>query len=348
VELVSVIIPTFNSDGFIEEAIDSVVAQKYPSIEIIIVDDGSTDNSVAVARQKLQRSAESFQIIELGANKGPSGARNAGLRVANGSWMQFLDSDDVLSPQKIKRQMAVCEIAEPEVVAIYSPWNWGFLEAGEIEWFGPLMEPSMSGKAPIMCLAAKCRPLLGACLIRRSALQQVGGFDETLRFWECEEVCVKLSTVGRFVSASSGEAEYLWRLHRNAPYISASGGRYSTSTAGLGWIKLALRASGNRGVDSLGLPDPDKQLLLLECTTWGRALYMNDRAAFREFLSLAQALDPDLAPSGPPYIRAVSQWIGYENAEAAYMLTRLPKMWLRSTLHTLGLRRRGYTVVEGR
>ncbi len=75
----------------------------------------------------------------------------------------------------------------------------------------------MSGKAPIMCLAAKCRPLLGACLIRRSALEQAGGFDETLRFWECEEVCVKLASVGRFVSASSGEAEYLWRLHTDAP-----------------------------------------------------------------------------------------------------------------------------------
>jgi glycosyltransferase involved in cell wall biosynthesis len=347
-ELVSVVIPTFNSEGFIEEAIDSVVAQKYPSIEIIVVDDRSNDNSVAVARHKLQRSADRFQILELDANKGPSGARNAGLRVANGSWVQFLDSDDVLSPQKIKRQMAVSEIAEPDVAAIYSPWNWGFLEAGKIEWFGPLNEPSMSGRAPIMCLAAKCRPLLGACLIRRSVLEQAGGFDETLRFWECEEVCVRLASIGRFVSASSGEAEYLWRLHTDGPYIAASGGRYTTSTAGLGWIKLALRVSGSRGLDTLGLPDPDKQLLLLECTAWGRALYMNDRAAFHEFLSLARTLEPDLAPSDPPYIKALSQLIGYENAEAAYMLMRLPKMWLRSTLNTLGLRQRRYTMVEGR
>ena len=346
-ELVSVVIPTFNSEQFIEEAIDSVVAQKYPSIEIIVVDDGSTDNSVMVARQKLERSAARFQILELDANKGPSGARNAGLRVANGSWLQFLDSDDVLLPQKIERQMAVGEIAEPEVAAIYSPWNWGFLEGGKIEWFGPLMEPCLSGKAPIMCLAAKRRPLLGACLVRRSTLEQAGGFDETLRFWECEEVCVKLATVGRFVPASSGEAEYLWRLHRDAPYIAASGGRYNASTVALGWIKLALRVSGNRGVDSLGLPDPDRQLLLFECTTWGRALY-NDRVAFREFLSLARTLDPHITPSHPPHIKALSKWIGYEKAEAAHMLTQWPKMWLRSTLHTLGLRRRRYTLMQGR
>lgn len=345
-ELVSVVIPTFNSEGFIEEAIESVVAQKYASMEIIVVDDGSTDNSVSVARRKLERSTYSHQIVELDANKGASAARNAGLRVASGSWVQFLDSDDVLSPQKIRRQMAVCETAESDVAAVYSPWNWGFLEAGKIEWFGPPMEPFMTGKAPIMCLAAKCRPLLGACLVRRSALEQTGGFDETLRFWECEEVCVKLATVGRFVSASSGEAEYLWRLHRNAPYIAASGGRYSTSTAALGWVKLAVRVSLNRSVDSLALSDSDKQLLLLECTKWGRALYMSDRVAFHEFLRLARTLDPDLSPCEPLHIKALSRWIGYENAEAAHMVTQWPKSWLRSALHILGLRHRRYTIVE--
>jgi glycosyltransferase involved in cell wall biosynthesis len=344
-ELVSVIIPTFNSQQFISEAIDSVIAQQYPSIEIIVVDDGSTDNTVAVARQKLQGDVQRHQILELGANKGPSAARNAGLRAANGSWVQFLDSDDVLMPRKFRRQMEICATAPPDVAAVYSPWNWGFLESGQIEWLGPLMTPFISGKAAIMCLAGGCRPLLGACLIRRTILDQVGGFDEELRFWECEEVCVRLSSVGRFVPASADEAEYLWRLDRHALYIGGAGARYNATAVGLGWITQALKATGNQGLESLRLPEPDRRLLLNECTLWGRLMYSQDRKAFREYLRLARILDPNLTPSYPRYISVLSRWIGYENAEAAARVTRQPKVWLRSALCSLKLRRPN-TIIE--
>jgi glycosyltransferase involved in cell wall biosynthesis len=338
-ELVSVIIPTFNSEQFIANAISSVIAQKYPAIEIIVIDDGSTDNTLAVARQKLQRDIKSFQILELGTNKGPSAARNAGLRVANGSWVQFLDSDDLLMPHKIERQMIVCATAPPDVAAVYSPWNWGFLESGRIEWFGPLRKPFISGKAPVMCFAHECRPLLGACLIRHTALDQIGGFDEALRFWECEEVCVRIATVGRFLSAPSDEAAYLWSLDRKTLYIGGSGARYSLTAVGLGWIRQVLKATGNLAIDRLRLPEPDRRLLLHECTLWGRLLYSHDREAFREYLSLAQILDPNLTPSYPRYISTLSRWVGYENAEAAAKLARQPKVWLRSTLCSLKLKR---------
>jgi glycosyltransferase involved in cell wall biosynthesis len=347
-ELVSVIIPTFNSKKFIGEAIDSIFAQRYSAVEFVIIDDGSTDDTVAVARQKLQTGAAKFQIIELGANKGPSFARNVGIRAANGSWVQFLDSDDILMPRKIERQMAICEKAAPDVAAIYSPWNWGFLESGEIEWLGPPVEPFISGKAPIMCLAAKCRPLLGACLIRRSALEKTGGFDEALRFWECEDACVKLALVGRFVPASSGEAEYLWRLDKNAPYVGASGARYNLHAVALGWIKLALRESNNQTVDSLGLSDQDKQLLKLECTTWGRMMCAHDRAGFREYLRIVRIFDPHITPSDPTYIKVLARWVGYERAEIALTLIQRPKVWIRTVLNHFGLRRRRYTMMEVR
>jgi glycosyltransferase involved in cell wall biosynthesis len=344
-ELVSVIVPTFNSERFLVEAIDSVIAQRYPAIEIIVVDDGSTDKTVAVARRKLQESANRSQVLELGANNGPSAARNAGLRVASGSWVQFLDSDDVLMPRKIERQMALCLAAPPDVAAVYSPWNWGFLEANKIEWLGPVREPFVSGKAPIMCLAASCRPLLAACLIRRSALDQAGGFDEALRFWECEEACVRLASIGRFVAASSGEAEYLWRLHRKEKYIGRRGARYKSTDVALGWIRQALKAAGNQSIDRLGLPEPDRRLLLRECTTWGRVLFADDREAFREYLSLARILDANIAPTYPRHVSMLSQWVGYEKAEAAHMLARRPKVWLRQALRSLNLRR-PYAMIE--
>jgi hypothetical protein len=182
-------------------------------------------------------------------------------------------------------------------------------------------------------------------LIRRTTLDQVGGFDEALRFWECEEVCVRLSSVGRFVPASADEAEYLWRLDRHALYIGGSGARYSATAVGLGWIRQALKATGNQGLESLGLTEPDRRLLLNECTLWCRLMYSQDRKAFREYLRLARILDPNLTPSYPRYISVLSQWIGYENAEAAARVTRRPKVWLRSALCSLKLRRPN-TIIE--
>jgi hypothetical protein len=180
---------------------------------------------------------------------------------------------------------------------------------------------------------------MGACLIRRAALEQVGGFDEALRFWECEEVCVRLAAVGRFVPASSDEAEYLWRLHKPVLYIGGSGARYRATAVGLDWIKQVLKVAGNQAVERLGLSEPDRQLLMNECTFWGRVLYSQDREAFREYLSLARILEPNLTPSYPRYISALSRWIGYENAEAAAKATRQPKAWLRSALTRLKLKR---------
>jgi glycosyltransferase involved in cell wall biosynthesis len=338
-ELVSVIIPTFNSEQFISTAIDSVIAQRYSPIEIVVADDGSTDNTVSVAGQKLQGGTEKFKVLKLGTQRGPSAARNAGLRVASGTWVQFLDSDDILMPAKIERQMAVCVTASSDVAAIYSPWNWGFWVEGQIEWLGPVKKPFISGKAPIMCLAGGCRPLLAACLIRRAALDRVGGFDEALRFWECEEACVKLAGVGAFVPVSYNEAEYLWRLDKNGVYVGASGARYKSGPAGLGWIKLALKVTANQGINSLGLPEPDRQLLLRECTYWGRLLYWQDRGAFREYMTLAEILAPNLMPSYPRYISTLSRWIGYEKAEAVTKLTQHPKTWVGSALRYLRLRR---------
>ena len=344
--LVSVVIPTFNSQRYLREAIDSVISQTYPSIEIVVVDDGSSDDSVALARELLQESGLRFQLHELGVNKGPSCARNVGVRIANGSWIQFLDSDDVLRPRKIELEMAVAAMAAADVAAVYSPWIWGFLEGGEIEPFGPPVDSLIAGKAPVMCFAAKCRPLLGACLVRRSALEESGGFDEALRFWECEDACARLASVGSFVPSRSGESGYVWRLHKGAPYIAATGARYNSREVGLAWINLVLRTSGNRSLDALGLSGPDRQLLLEESTTWGRMVYASDRTAFRDYLRLARILDPDLSPSFPAYVSALARWTGYEKAEAVNFFARQPKAWLRTALERLKLKGSPYRLLD--
>ena len=94
---VSVVIPCFNAAEDLEHAVQSVLDQNVPKAEILIVDDGSTDGSVAVAEQ-LARQHASIQILRQAANGGPAAARNKGLRKASGRYVCFLDADDAYAP----------------------------------------------------------------------------------------------------------------------------------------------------------------------------------------------------------------------------------------------------------
>src|SRR5262245_48041792 len=94
---VSVIIPCFNAQEWIVKTIQSVIAQKLSDIEIIVVDDGSTDNSAAVIRREF----DSARLLQT-SNQGPSRARNLGTRVSSGDFLQYLDADDVLIEGKLK------------------------------------------------------------------------------------------------------------------------------------------------------------------------------------------------------------------------------------------------------
>ena len=97
--LITVIVVNYNYGRYLGECIDSVLAQTYPNIEVIVVDDGSTDNSLSI----LQPYGERILIIQQ-ENKGVSAARNAGLLKSKGQWIAFLDSDDAWRPEKLQEQ----------------------------------------------------------------------------------------------------------------------------------------------------------------------------------------------------------------------------------------------------
>lgn len=98
---VSVLIPLYNSEKYISDTVRSVLAQTYPNIEIVIVDDGSTDNSYSVAKQ-----FESDRVhVYTQPNSGPGKTRNAAFEVSTGNYIQYLDADDLLEPDKIALQM---------------------------------------------------------------------------------------------------------------------------------------------------------------------------------------------------------------------------------------------------
>ena len=103
-ELVSIIIPCYNAEKYLNQAVDSALAQTYPHCEVIVIDDGSTDGSLEILKKY-------HQLIrwETGPNQGGCAARNRGLEIANGEWIQFLDADDMLHPEKIATHLSLAQ-----------------------------------------------------------------------------------------------------------------------------------------------------------------------------------------------------------------------------------------------
>jgi glycosyltransferase involved in cell wall biosynthesis len=108
VEVVSVVVPVYNGERFLAECLDSLVAQDYPAVEIVVVDDGSTDGSAAIAERY-----DGVRVLRR-AHVGLAATRNAGVRATTGSLIGFCDADDWWKPQKASAQVAYLE-AHPEV-----------------------------------------------------------------------------------------------------------------------------------------------------------------------------------------------------------------------------------------
>lgn len=111
--LVSVIVPIYNVEQYLSACLDSVLNQTLRDIEVICVNDGSTDDSASIVREYMQCDAR-FRLFEQ-ENKGLSAARNAGLRLAKGQYIQFLDADDILLPAKLEMQVAAIEECQADV-----------------------------------------------------------------------------------------------------------------------------------------------------------------------------------------------------------------------------------------
>jgi len=173
--LVSIIVPCHNGARFLPEALDSAFAQTHPAIEVIVVDDGSTDGTPAV----LERYAGRVRALRQ-PNRGPSAARNAALEIARGDYIAFLDADDRFLPDKVARQAAVLD-ARPDVGLVYSGWRFIDEEGRVLPGEG---RPRGEGDLlPGLVLGNPIHPL--AALVRRPLVTEVGGFDETL--WGCED-----------------------------------------------------------------------------------------------------------------------------------------------------------------
>src|SRR5262249_27061300 len=207
--LVSVIIPAYNAAEWIAESVGSVLLQTYPHVEIILIDDGSTDRTVEIAESILRKGRFPYQILHQ-KNMGPSAARNRGWRVAQGRWIQFLDADDLIHPCKIESQ--INEGASRVADVIYSDWQRLRWADGVWEKEKHIYQPVIGEDALTELLRDENFIALGSQLIRLSALRQLGGFDESHRFVEDVELYIKIAIRnGAFVKAASSGPLFWYR-----------------------------------------------------------------------------------------------------------------------------------------
>jgi glycosyltransferase involved in cell wall biosynthesis len=184
---ISVIIPTYNSAAYITQAIDSVLAQAYAPCEVIVVDDGSTDETTAV----LQPYLDKINYVQQ-ENRGSAAARNRGMQLAAHALILFLDADDVMLPNKLQQQAAYLQL-HPDLGYVSSGWQQ-IDEAGQI-----LQTVEPWHEAPNLDVDAwlQYKPVqLGATLFRRIWLNRVGGLDPDLRQAHDVDLMLRLSLAG--------------------------------------------------------------------------------------------------------------------------------------------------------
>jgi glycosyltransferase involved in cell wall biosynthesis len=166
--LVSVVIPVFNGARFLAEAIDSVLAQTYPNVEIVVVDDGSTDRTPQIIA-----SYPAVRVLRQ-ENAGQAAARNRGIAAATGEYVAFLDADDVMLPERLERQVAYLG-ERPQHACVLGRQRIAVEPGVEPpEWVGMAGENSEASDL--------VQPM--SALVRRSALERIGPFDSSFRYSE--------------------------------------------------------------------------------------------------------------------------------------------------------------------
>jgi glycosyltransferase involved in cell wall biosynthesis len=195
--LISVIIPVYNGEAYLAEAVHSILAQGYEPLEIIVVDDGSTDGSAAIAHAFGQKIQYVYQ-----ANQGPAAARNRGLELAQGSVIGFLDADDLWPEGKLSKQLALWQ-EEPvrAMVMGYVQLLTSTQESSGRLLFQPSAAPYLS-------------PQVGAMLCKRTLFDEIGSFDTSMRYGEDLDWFMRVREQDVQIGISQ-EVCLLYRLHSN-------------------------------------------------------------------------------------------------------------------------------------
>jgi hypothetical protein len=303
--LVSVVLNFLDAERFIEEAIESVYAQSYPAWELLLIDDGSTDGSTAIARDWAARDPERVRYLEFPRheNRGASAARNLGIQQARGEFVAFLDADDVWLEDRLKHSVELLQRHQDADMA-YGETEYWYSWAGEDaphsdrvqpHWFAAdrVVRPPELLIAHLMHTASL--PSVSAITLRRSAALAAGGFLESFPGMHDDQAFLArfCLTCGVYVTHEC------WDRYRQHPgslsAVSAQRGEVAAAhRAYLAWLREFLDAEGMRGSrvwDALRYAER-----VAAYQRPGRASKAA-RMALRMFTRLRMALRPSGAPA---------------------------------------------------
>jgi glycosyltransferase involved in cell wall biosynthesis len=214
---VSVIMPAYNVERYLAEAVDSVLAQTYRDFELVIVNDGSTDGTLAIAERYRDAHPEHIRIVSQ-ANRGLAAARNAGMRAATGAIFALLDSDDGWAPEYLSEQMQVLNANANIAIVTGNAITRGGAQSGQ-----PVRPVPDDRPAPdLIEILRDERAIFIMSLVRREVADRIGGFDERFRTNEDYDFWIRAALAGfRFARNPAPLAFY--RRHDHS--LSASESR---------------------------------------------------------------------------------------------------------------------------
>ena len=301
---VSVIIPTYNRAAFVYEAIDSVLGQTFQDLEVIVIDDGSTDDTASVLAAYGERI-----LVHRQANAGVSAARNKGIELAGGEWVAFLDSDDRWLPDKLRRQMDFID-AHPAIVA--DTVNAKFVNLPEERadnsfancGFAPAQPDGVLDRPFLTQLQHSSVAVPPAIVCRKAAAVRAGLFDTRLPISEDYDFMCRLALQGPWGYHCEPLIEV---LRRQEAQVHLSRERLSNAVRSFTALKTIYQGLGAQA--SLTPAEKDAVNVLLARTLYGLGMGLLAEGRCRQ----ARA---ELRQSG--------SLCGGRNVMVAIILSRLP------------------------
>jgi glycosyltransferase involved in cell wall biosynthesis len=304
--LVSVIIPAYNAAKTITKTLQSVFDQNYIHIEIIIVNDGSTDNTEQVLSQYFDKIKYIYQ-----ANAGVSVARNTGYTEAKGEYIQYLDADDLLAKDKISIQVEALKNNNAEVA--YGDWI-KFTETDQAFKELEIVSREIQGRAEIELITYFWVPL-AALLYKRTITEKIGNWNVNLPI---------IQDARYALDAALNHANFVYTPGVMAYYRAHDSGSLSTKN------KLAFMLDcfeNAKQIDAIWRKDYDADVekknaiiqVLRFCVT---EFSTHDKIKHKEAIDYILDIEPNYIPENSRGMRAMSKIIGYRNAERIASIKR--------------------------